>query len=249
MVAKQVQMNFIKENQTIKCPLLKKNAVYFFDTGHIEFKGVMIPTCEVVFKEEERYKERFSEEITRLFASTKESLWEQKIFNDLLELLIKVASVMPKFTITPKKPIYGMSSITNDSFMQLCRFAKKAYAHDEDYATAVDVLKQFIVLIEAIQGYDRLILDYLKGITDKYDMLLKRYQAAIDAEVEEKAVQIFQGQYQKAYQAAKHGATMYEKLKVMGRKSPVITKKKTLWFNLIKENKEQMMFSLYSGKK
>ncbi|MDR2471334.1 MAG: hypothetical protein LBD09_04415, partial [Treponema sp.] len=69
MVAKQVQMNFIKENQGAKCSLIKNNAVYFFDTGHIEFKGVMIPTCEVVFKEEERYKEQFSEELTRLFGS------------------------------------------------------------------------------------------------------------------------------------------------------------------------------------
>ncbi|MCL1928866.1 MAG: hypothetical protein FWG07_08765, partial [Treponema sp.] len=60
MIAKQVQMNFMKENQSGKCSLLKNNAVYFFDTGHIEFKGVMIPTCEVVFKPEERYKEQFA---------------------------------------------------------------------------------------------------------------------------------------------------------------------------------------------
>ncbi|GHV84563.1 hypothetical protein AGMMS50230_01710 [Spirochaetia bacterium] len=249
MVAKQVQMNFIKENQGTKCTLIKNNVVYFFDTGHIEFKGVMIPTCEVVFKEEERYKEQFSEELVRLFGSIKESLWEQRIYLDLMDLLSKVASVMPKFTITPSKPINGMMSITNDSFMQLCRLAIKAYSHDEDYGAAVNYLRDCIGVVEQIPGYDRLIVDYLKGVADKYETLLKSYDAAIDREIEEKAVQIYQGQYQKAWQAARNAVGIYEKLKVMGRKSPVIPKKKALWFNLIKANKEQMVFTLYSGKK
>jgi hypothetical protein len=249
MVAKQVQMNFIKENQGAKCSLVKNNAVYFFDTGHIEFKGVMIPTCEVVFKEEERYKEQFSEELVQLFGSIKESLWEQRIYMDIMSLLSKVAAVMPKFTLTPNKPIHGMLSVTNDSFMQLCRMALRAYNHDEDYAAAVGFLKELSALVEQIPGFDRLIIDYLKGITDKYEFLLKNYESTIDKEIEEKSLQIYQGQYQKAYQAAKNAVGLYEKLLVMGRKSPVILKKKALWFNLIKANKEQMQFTLYSGKK
>jgi hypothetical protein len=249
MVAKQVQMNFIKENQTNKCSLFKNSVIYFFDTGHIEFKGVMIPTCEVVFKQEERYKEQFSEELVRIFGSIRESLWEQRIYLDMMELLAKIASVMPSFNITPKKPIHGMISITNDSFMQLCRLATKAYSHDEDYAGAVGFLKNFINIIEMIPSYDRLVLDYLKGVADKYDMLLKNYEASIDREIEENAMQIYQGQYLKTYQAAKNGAAIYEKLKAIGRKSPAITKKKALWFNLIKANKEKMEFTLYSGKK
>jgi antitoxin component HigA of HigAB toxin-antitoxin module len=249
MVAKQVQMNFMKENQGTKCSLIKNNAVYFFDTGHIEFKGVMIPTCEVVFKEEERYKEQFSEELVQLFGSIKESLWEQRIYLDVMNLLSKIAAVMPKFSITTEKPIHGMLSVTNDSFMQLCRIALKSYTNDEDYAAAVNLLREFINLVDQIPGYDRLVVDYLKGVTEKYELLYKNYEAAIDREIEEKALQIYQGQYSKAYQAAKNAVGIYEKLLVMGRKSPVITKKKALWFNLIKANKEQMVFTLYSGKK
>ncbi|MDR2471455.1 MAG: hypothetical protein LBD09_05030, partial [Treponema sp.] len=217
--------------------------------GHIEFKGVMIPTCEVVFKEEERYKEQFSEELTRLFGSIRESLWEQRIYLDLMDLLSKVAAVMPKWSITPAKPINGMITVTNDSFMQLCRLAIKAYSQDEDYGAAVGFLKDFTGVIEQIPGYDRLILDYLRGVMDKYDMLLHSYETSIDKEVEEKAIQIYQGQYQKAWQAARNAVGIYEKLKVMGRKSPVIAKKKALWFNLIKANKDKMEFTLYSGKK
>ena len=140
-------------------------------------------------------------------------------------------------------------SITNDSFMQLCRAAQKAYSQDEDYATAVDYLKHFVDLVDQIPGFDRLILDYLKGIKDKYELLLEKYHSTIDKEIEEKSAQIYQGQYQKAYQAAKNAVGIYDKLKVMGRNSPVINKKKALWFNLIKANQDMMKFSLYSGKK
>jgi hypothetical protein len=249
MVSKQVQMNFIKENQSIRSAIAKNDAIYFLDTGQIEFKGVMIPTCEVVFKPEERYKEQFSEELARLFGSTKESLWEQRIYTDMMDLLSKIASTMPQFTITPQEPIRGMISINNDSFLQLCRLAVKAYTQDEDYPLAVSYLKQFIELVETIPAFDRLILDYLKGIAAKYESLLPAYRESVEKEIEDRANHIFNEQYLKAYQAAKNGAAIYEKLKDMGRKSPVLTRKKVLWFNLIKSNKERMEFTLYSGKK
>ncbi|MDR0476080.1 MAG: hypothetical protein LBH43_20735, partial [Treponema sp.] len=97
MIAKQVQMNFIKEKTDTESTLVKNNAVFFFDTGHIEFKGVMIPSCEAVFESNERYKEKLNEEMLRLFASIKGNLWEQRVFFDLVDLVAKAVRVMPKF--------------------------------------------------------------------------------------------------------------------------------------------------------
>ena len=249
MVAKQVYMNYVKENEKERCSLFKNNTVYFLDTGQIEFKGVQIPTCEAVFRETDHYKEQFSDELTKLFGSIQNKLWEQRIFVDMLELLAKSAQVMPKFTVVPAKPINGMQTITNDSFMQLCRVAIKAYNHDEDYNTAVETLKTFIYLIEQIPQYERLILDYLRGVTDKYDMLLTSYNETIEKEIEARSQVIFQGNYLKAWVAAKNAVTVYEKLKVIGRKSPEVPKKKALWFNLIKQAGDKMDFVLHSGKK
>jgi hypothetical protein len=249
MITKQVFMNYQKENAVEKCCLVRNDSIYFFDTGMIEFKGVQLPTCEVIFKPEERYKEKFSEEMVRLFGSIRESLWEQRIFLDLMDLLSKTAHAMPVFTVTPPKPINGMRTITNDSFMQLCRQGMKAYIQDEDYSFAVGLLHEFIAIIEMIPGFDRLILDYLRGITDKYDLLLKSYQESIDREIDEKAGMIFSGNHLKTWYAAKNGAAIYEKLKVIGRKSNEIAKKKALWYSLIKQRHDEMIFTLYSGKK
>ena len=249
MIAKQVMMNFEKENAASKCILSQKDSVYFFDTGHIEFKGVMIPTCEVVFDKNERYKEKFSEEMTKLLGSIRENLWEQRIFQDLMDLLSKVAHSMPKFTVTPSQPVRGMQTIINESFIQLCRIAYKTYSIDEDYYAAVEFLQSFTEICEQIPNFDRLILDYLRGITDKYKFLLSAFEKHIDKEVEDKAANIFHGDHYKTWSAAKNGAQVYEKLRAIGRKSKDITKKKNLWLSMLSQHKEQMEFTLYSGKK
>jgi hypothetical protein len=249
MIAKQVMMNYEKENAASKCVLAKQDAVYFFDTGLIEFKGVMIPTCEVVFDPAERYKENFSSEMIKLCASTRENLWELRIFQDLVELLMQVANSMPKFTVTPTKPIHGMQTIVNESYVQICRNSFKAYQFDEDYYLAVEYLNHLVAISEKIPAFDRLVLDYLKGIVDKYNLILAAFEAHIDKEVDEKSNHVFHGDYYKAWLAAKNAMQVYEKLRVMGRKSKDISKKKTLWFSTLSQKKEQMEFTLYSGKK
>ena len=249
MVAKQVQMNFLKENEKNPTNLFINNAFYFLDTGLIEFKGVQIPSCEAVFKPEDKYKQRLSKELTQLFNSIQSRVWEQKIFQDMLGLIIKTVQVMPRFSISPIAPIDGIQTITNDSIIQLCRKALKTYVVDEDYITAINLLKGIIPVIEEIPAFDKLILDYLKGVSDKYDMLLNTYIETMDNEVNAKANNIFQGNHLQAWNAAKNAVPIFEKLKVMGRKSNEITKKKVLWFSLIKQNSSLMEFVLHSGKK
>ncbi|MDR0316705.1 MAG: hypothetical protein LBH97_07385 [Treponema sp.] len=248
MIAKQVEMNYQKENtQAALCSLAQNGAIYFFDTGHIEFKGVMIPTYEVIFNHAERYKEQFVAEMMRLFASIHENLWEQRIFLDTIDLLARITQVMPKFSVAASAA--GAQTLSNDSFINLTRTAIKAYLEEEDYSTAVAMLNRFIKLIELIPSFDRLVLDYLKGVAEKYTLLLDSYEKSIDKQIDEQAVQIFQGNNYKAWEAAKKGAAVYEQFRAVGRKSSAISKKKNLWYNLIKEKQDEMIFTLHSGKK
>ena len=249
MIARQVQMNFLKENAQSQCALVKNNAVYFADTGHIEFKGVIIPTCEAIFDESERYKEKINEEMMRLFASIRDNLWEQRIFVDLVDLIAKAAAVMPRFSVRPPVPIEDMPQLTNETLVNLVKKAKVAYVVDEDYTLAVTLLHRFIDIIEMIPIFDRLILDYLQGVSAKYTMLLDLYNENIDRQIDANSADIFQGKYSSAWDAAKKGASMYEKFREMGRKSAFIAKKKNLWYSLIKQKQSEMVFTLYSGKK
>ncbi|MDR2543111.1 MAG: hypothetical protein LBC80_06650 [Treponema sp.] len=248
MVAKQVMMNYEKENIANKSILKEKSSIYFFDTGHIEFKGVMIPTCEVVFDKKERYKEDFADLMTKLFSSIRDNLWEQRIYQDLMDLLTRVAQAMPKFSVTPKEPVHGMQTIGNESYVHICRLARKAYCVSEDYNLAVQFLKHLVEISEQIPSFERLVLDYLKGITEKYQILFDAFETRINKEVDDKATMIF-GEHFKTWNAAKNGCQIYNKMRDIGRKSKIITMRKTLWLSLISQNKEKLEFMLYSGKK
>jgi len=249
MAARQVQMNFDKENAQFKCSLAQDNALYFFDTGHIEFKGVIIPTCEIVFTEAERYKEKIGIEMNRLMESIDQNLWEQRIFADILAVIVRASSVMPKFSVTPQEQIDNIHTLTNESLEHLCKKAMAAYLREEDYNLAVTLLHNLVSILEMIPSFDRLILDYLKGVSAKYTMLLTMYNENISRQIEEKASGIFLSNYATAWAAAKKGVSMYEKLCVMGKNSELVAKKKNLWVYLIKQNQKELEFSMYAGKK
>jgi hypothetical protein len=166
-----------------------------------------------------------------------------------MELLAQVVRAMPPFQVSPRVSINGMQTITNASFQQLCRIGIKTYVQDEDYAYAVFLLHRFVEIMRLVPQFDRLVLDYTRGIAEKYDLLLKSFEEAIDKEIDDKANQIFSGDHLKTYYAAKNGTAIYEKLRLIGRKSPELTKKKNLWYNLIKMHHEKMVMTIYSGKK
>ncbi|MCL2043354.1 MAG: hypothetical protein FWG89_04355 [Treponema sp.] len=247
MVARQVQMQFLKENAQSQCSLVKNNAVYFFYTGHIEFKGVMIPACEMIFNEEERYKEEYSDDMISLFEAIRENAWEQRIFTDLIKLITRTVMAMPHFLVTPAEPLEGITVITNKSIVDLGKRAKLAYAANDDYDYAVTLLHKIIEIITMIPSFDRLILDYLQIISARYTGLLNAYNENVDRQIESNAVMVFQENYN-AWETAKKGVQMFEKLRETARKSESITRKKTLWYNLIKQKRNELAFTLYAGK-
>ncbi|MDR2808394.1 MAG: hypothetical protein LBB43_05220 [Spirochaetaceae bacterium] len=251
MVTKQVQMNFKKENanQATECFIFKKKLLYFFDTGIIEFKGVMLPTCEVIFSEDEKYKQYLSTEMSQLFNAVHSSLWEQQIFSNLMKVIVKSVTVMPAFCIKLKEPVLFTTVITNESFIHMCQRAEKFYAVDEDYSYAVKMLHDFTLILEQIPHYDHLILDYLKGITERYDFILKLYQEFIDREIDLNAPRIFYGNQLKIYYEAKNAVDTLDRLLGMGRISSEIPQKRVLWYSLIHQHKDKMVFTPYSGKK
>jgi hypothetical protein len=250
MVTKQVQMNFIKENSgKDPCTLFKNNTVYFLETGSIEFKGVLLPSCEAVFRAEERYKEAFSEEISSLFNSIGANRWEQRIYTDLMELLIKAADAMPRFSSPLDPPVNEKNIANNVTIKELCQSALKAWTLDEDYVRAVELLREINSIVERVPSFDRLILDYARGICSRYEQLLGDYVDALDQEIDKNVGMVFPPEQHKTYFVTKDAVRIFESFRLQGRKSPNLSKKKSIWYNLIKANQDKMEMTLYSGKK
>jgi hypothetical protein len=113
----------------------------------------------------------------------------------------------------------------------------------------MEQLNKLIEILELIPNFDRLILDYVEGIAEKYDLMMKLYEKSIDKQIDDKIENIFNGNHLKTYYAAKNGVVVFEKLRNIAKKSPELIMRKTLWYNLIKQNKEKMDLIIYSGKK
>jgi hypothetical protein len=248
MITKHVYLNFVKENSMKKSELARSESIYFFNAGPIEFKGVSLPSYEVIFENGEKYKAKFVEALEKLYGSIRESLWEQRVFVDMMEVINAVCRAMPPFEISGLNVVGNSLSLNNDGITRLCSQALKAYLREEDYAAAVAKLREIIANLEQVPGFDRLVLDYARGVADKYGVILNEFEEAIDKEVNQKIDLIFHEKHKRAYFAAKKNAEMYENLRLYARKSNALNRKKVLWYDLIKQKQDEMRFTLYSGK-
>jgi hypothetical protein len=244
MLTKKVYLTAQEEHTAI----FRDKELFFFDTGPIEFKGVLLPTCELIFNPKDAYKAQYQGELLSLIEAIKEGHWEQRVYLDLLSLMSKAAISMPRFKISLKQPIDGVMDITNELFDHTCKIASGVYCNDNDYFYAVELLSHCIQIMEATPDFDRLILDYARAVLDKYRTLLRRYEELIDKQVDANLVNIFDAQRLKVYNAASDSIGLYEKLRDAARNSPFM-KKKELWKALIAQNREKLSVTIYSGKK
>ncbi|GHU30401.1 hypothetical protein FACS1894172_03620 [Spirochaetia bacterium] len=249
MITRQVYLNMLTESKNNQRPMFKDNVIHVFDTGLIEFKGTLVPTCEILFKTEDRYKEKYEEEFTRLYNSVRISNWEQKIFVHLMELLCKVLIVMPGFSIPLEPPIAGLTVVTNTSFRKLCEQANYQYQYKEDYIQAIELLKNFVVLIKNIPVFDRLVFDYAKGIANRYSTILDRYYDVLNKQIDANLSNVFDQQQLKTYEAVKKANLIYQELRSTALSSAVLGSRKSFWYNLIDQNRENLSLTIYSGKK
>ena len=84
MAAQSVYNSYLKENKVVKSNLYAKNLILFFNSGPVSFKGVKLYSYEIIFKKEEKYREKYVKLMEVLYDSLKQHLWKQKIFLDLM---------------------------------------------------------------------------------------------------------------------------------------------------------------------
>jgi hypothetical protein len=249
MATRQVAIKFEQENAANPKTEASNSDIFFFDTGTIEFKGVQLPTCEIVFNPNQAYKKKYEGEQKKLFESTKNKLWENQIYIDLMNLLMKISMSVPPFSLKLQHPLHELNVVDNAAMAQLCRTGMRAYVQSESYTFAIHLLHDLIFFIERIPSFDRIALDYLKGISKKYDIVLDAYHKVVEKMIQDKASTIFHGDMYKQFAAAKNGAEVYEKFLAFARKNHTDIRRKPLWFEQLQRHMNQMDFTLYSGKK
>ncbi len=248
MLTKQVRMKAEEEIKTRKDTIFQADDIFFFDTGLLEFKGVMLPTCELVFDSASAHKRLLADDLQELHTAIRSAQWEEKVFSSVIKLFLSAAEVMEHFSIMVN--FSGVQEqVTTSSFQRLCCQAYDAYVKDENYPRAVKTLRQCILVLEQLPDTDRSILDYAWDVLDRYSLIMHEYEASFEQETDKHLSGVFDEHQMKTYVAARHGAAIYEKMREVAQKHSTFDKKKKMWHSLIAQRRENMTLTIYSGKK
>ncbi|MBU1076331.1 MAG: hypothetical protein KKH98_03510 [Spirochaetes bacterium] len=247
LVTKSVQTNFMNENKVTKSQLYKMKVLSFFDHGPVEFKSLSVTCVEGVFREEDKYKIMFEEQLRTLFQSLNAQLWKQKVFTDLIDLIDQTCKVMPPFNV--KMSIKGNEQAVTPALISvLCEKAKELYEKYEDYIEAVNMLGKITQRLEKIEDFDRLVLDYVRSVFSRYNEILDSFEKTLEQEISKNTHLIFNEKEKIAYNNITRNMELYDKLKSHARRSKALNKRKAIWNTFIENNLSNMKSRIQSQK-
>jgi hypothetical protein len=248
LVTQFVCKAFQKEAQANPLPIHQKGTLLFLDNGLVAFKGVSVSALEVLFRKKDRYREKYDGELVTLYDSLKKGRWKERIFGDLAALLIRVFEVMPAFTLAVDHEGRQIT-LTNGTLAAMCRQARELYENQEDYRGAVQLLGRIRSFVDMVESMDRLVLDYVRRVTDSYSRLIREFEAELDTEIQAKLSVIFAPELRSAYVAALRSSEQLERLRTMAYRSNALHSKKAVWYKLIEQAGASLDVEIYSGKR
>jgi len=242
-----VYSSYLKENKVVKSDLFAKKQLKFFNAGTVSFKGTKVNCCEIIFNPKEQFRMNYNPALLSLLESLRQELWKGRVFSDLIELVLKACQNMPAFAADLL--IGGeRRKITNDSIAGLAEQARQHYK-GEDYPAAAAVLSRIAEEVDHIPEFDRLIVRYLKEISQRFELLAKEFEKRLESEILTKLDVIFEPRYKTVYEKGREYIDTYEKLKAFAMKSTALGNKKSTWYSLVEDKKEELKLQFYSGKR
>jgi hypothetical protein len=242
-----VYSSFQKENKVVKSDLFAKKLLRFFNAGTVSFKGTKVNCCEILFNPKEQYRMSYNPALLALLESLRQELWKGRVFTDAVALVQKACQAMPSFTADVHHE-GQRQKVTNQSIAELCDQARQQYSN-EDYPAAVASLTEIAGFVEQIAEFDRLVVRYLTEIARRFELLARELQKRLEGEILTKLDVIFEPRYKTVYEKAREYIDTYEKLKAFAMSSKALGNKKSTWYSLVEDSKEQLKLEFYSGKR
>ena len=182
-----------------------------------------------------------------LLESLRQELWKGRVFMDVAELVQKTCQTMPAFTVELVEE-GERRKVTNESIVAMAEQARQQYS-TEDYPAAVTSLSRIAATVEQIPEFDRLIVRYLGEISQRFELLAEEFKKRLEGEILTKIDVIFEPRYKTVYQKSREYIETYEKLKTFAMKSNALGNRKSTWYSLVEDKKEQLKLQFYSGKR
>jgi len=168
---------------------------------------------------------------------------------DILDLIIQTVLSISTFSIDADLPDGGNIKIDNERVRQRVMMIRNLFTLQEDYATAIEKLKETVFICSQIPGFEPIVVEYGREIAKRYEIVGDSYSARLEPMILEKKGEIFSEQEGKLFDYFRANRGMLERLEEKARKSPAVGQKRQLWNSVLENLRGELDFSLYSGKK
>jgi hypothetical protein len=222
--------------------------LHFFNSGTIAFKGTSIPLYYLVFRKKDFYILDFQNEMLELYESINSNLWKNRVFPNLIKLLIKVLQSMPGFKIVAESGDGKKIILRNAELIELSKKILKYYMINMDYSKALKLLDRLILYLSKIPSFDTLVFQYIIDIQRNYRIIADIYNSEIENLLDNRIEKILSLEERKTYYLVKSHFHIYEKLRNQVRKNDSLTNRKAVWYKIIEDKADIIALSIYSGK-
>ncbi len=248
IIAQTVHASLQKENSLAPSELFTSNHLAFFNNGPVALKGLQIQSYEVIFRETERYRLQYTDDMEALYEALRQRLWQQKVFSGLLRAIDAACAHLPPFSVESPSANGRQAKLTNDELRQLCAQAGQYY-EGEDFPEAMETLEGILEALPRVPRFDPLLLHYAREVHARYTAILPTYRQLLEEEIEKRLDQIFPEKIRQAYRVYRKSAQAFDKMGAHARRSKALDRRKPLWLTLIRDHIEALELQIYVGKK
>ena len=167
---------------------------------------------------------------------------------DLLQLISKVNKTLPSFSLKVILPSLNDKTVTNDIIRQKINVIKNLFTIHEDYIGTLERLQELIFILKKIPDFEPLAIEYATEIIKRYEIVIPDFKHDLDNIIEENKSILLSPDEVKVYDYLIKNQKALTVLINKTRRSPNLPKKRMLWHTHIEMKKNQLDFSLFSGK-
>ena len=235
--------NYIREASSRKDTLLSENHLDFFNAGYVSFKGVGVTINEVIIDKKERFRMSYQKELLDLIDSLKKNLWNEKIFINLLNLIITASKKSPAFVVSLNEEF----PLNNSDLSTIARKSLSLFM-EKSFVEAVEQLEIIYLHVKDNTSLDYFTVVYTENILNAYRKIISGYHVNFEKLIDGEAKRNMSPEERDRYNTLKMQSAVYEKLKNKMYTKITKQKRKIIWTSTVNLEKSDLVFQIYFGK-
>lgn len=231
---------------------LTENIKFLFN-GDIDFKGGRLKVYEIYFREDEKYKDLISEHIVKLIESIKKGEWQSNVISYLCDLGIIVSENTQPFYETIEifqDDEIKKIEVSNDYISSIFLHIKYSAINSKDFHSMIRRLGFLVEILDKINEFDQVVKEYCKSVYREYLKIFDEYNKIFIEVVSQNPSFFLSPNEMEIFLNFNSYKDRYESvMRKLSSDAKFSDKRSIIWNRAYNVAKNNISFSIYTGKK